>query len=251
MVRCPAAWVRGGRVPPCVRAPSWRSIILVAWREGTRVPAALTAPLPQGVDVHLGWLLTPRDWREHAERVLEDARTLGARSIVLDPEADWLDADDDDARELVTWFRARRMPVVVCSYGIPPGRFPLEGFAEASQGIAQTYDRELDAPPDYLERSAERWRRAGFRDVLPSVGLIYNPPGTDASAIRTKTRSELAAHLEHRDPARSVVWGPVTWPRHACELLAAWASSSRGRPGVGPLLLLLASALLAARAASA
>lgn len=245
MLRAPAAWLRRGELPACVRG--WPSVIVAVWWGERRAAQSLTGPTPAGAARWLGWVLTPREWREVAPQVLEDVRTLGAAGVVLNPEEAWLGADDEEARELVTWFRSRRVPVAVSSYGLPEAHpsFPWAGFGTADVGIAQTYDRRVERDASYADRARAQYRAAGFTTVLVSVGLVdarQRPP-------QEKSAEELRRHLALRPRGDSVVWGLPRWSEATCRALAAWGSSSGGGGAVLLFVLAILAAVQGARSA--
>lgn len=229
MLLGPAAWVRGAQVPQCAR--EWPSAIFLAF-SGDRGPARERIAAARSFDgvPWVGWLL-PRPstddapgWRALAPRVLEEVRALNAGGVVINPEAEWFDVHDDEARAFVDWFQSRGVSVVVSTFAIPPARFPLRGFARADAGLPLTFDRDVQTDRTYVERSALRWRAAGWTGrLLVSAGLWNH------RERRPKTAEETRAHLAQR-PRDAIVWGPPVWTRAQCAEVERWQRGTGARP---------------------
>lgn len=234
ILRGPAAWVRGAQVPACAR--SWPSAIGVLFA-GDRGPVLeRRAALRSFHGARwVGWLLprptAPRDaggWRDLAPAVLDEVRELDAAGVVINPEAEWLDVDDDEAAAFVDYFKSRGVPVVVATYAMPPSRFPLAGFAGASMGLPLAFDRDTRTDPGYLEQSARRWRARGWVGPLGHSAGLWNH-----AARRPKNAEETRRHLEQR-PRDAIVWGPPVWPRAVCAELERWQAGRAASPSSSP-----------------
>lgn len=236
-------------MPACVRG--WPVLIAAGWL-GTRRKSATATAVARTPNVQrwLGWVLTPRTWEEHIDAVARDAVALGAR-VVLNPEAEWKEAEPGEATALVRALRSRGVEHVwCCSYAWPSAagrRFPWAEFAEECDGgIALTFDRRDERSTEaseraFLDTAREQWRARGFERVLVSVGTWRQ------DQRRSKTLDELRPELATRAPSQSVAWVPQ-WSASVCRALAAWAqgraaSSSEGSGSGGAIVAALALAL--------
>lgn len=217
-------------VPACVR--SWPAIIAAGWHgqaSGGSVRSSRPLRAVATLDERqrwLGWVLTPRGWRDDIDRVARDAVELCGGRVVLNPEQAWKGAPEGEASALVAALRERGVGKVwCCSYAWPSSApsFPWEEFSAACDGgIALTFDRrgERDSVEEeraFVARAVEQWRARGFVRVLVSVGTWRQ------DERRSKSADELRAELAVRQPARSVVWAP-SWSQTVCRMLAAWAA---------------------------
>jgi len=191
------------------------------------------------------WILpTPQTWREELEPFLDFAVDVGAVGVIADPELEWRDELDEAhafAAALRSGCDARSLLFGFTSYGIPPADFPLEAFAVADLGIAQTYDRDLKFRADYFARALAAWRRRGFRLVYPAAGMHAHP------RREPKTPAELRRHLAQIPAAPGVIaWPEVPLSIQLWRVLASWVPRARGaRGGAGGAIVVAILAGLA------
>lgn len=185
------------------------------------------------------WILPePATWREELEGFLDFCQEVGAVGAMIDPEAEFR-GEPEEARAFADAMRAgcdrRGLLFGITSYANPPADFPLEAFASADLGIAQTYDRDLQFLASKFTRSLALWRRRGIRVVYPAAG-------THAHARREpKTAAELRRHLALIPSSPGViVWPEVPLPSALWRVLASWVPArARGARGGGGALVVL------------
>lgn len=136
-----------------------------------------------GIDVWLWGFPVPGKHEEFNGLLLDSAREVRARGVIVDAEKPFRAARTRSAATklmsiLLDAAHADNLAVGFTSYGAPDHhpKFPWKSFAGADFGIPQIYEATGQAPfsPDYPRRAVERWRALGFRAIVPASAAYHH-----------------------------------------------------------------------------